>query len=256
VTIPTTRDWALKYASLGWRVFPVVVGGKRPLYRGWQRDATTDRHHIARYWRSEPAPNIGLMCGEAFVAFDIEADHLPALSAWVREHGHRLPDTPVARTGRRGIHILVAPFSEGGHALHLGGVRIGELKARGGSIVACPSRTQWRYEWLQSPVDRGVARAPDWLRSLAGERSRQPSARAESRLLTPSRAVALASGLFRIVAEAHEGERNDILFWASCRAAEHGLERSAATDILLTAARQAGLLEREARATIASGFAR
>lgn len=57
----------------------------------------------------------------------------------------------------------------------------------------------------------------------------------------------------RVVAEASEGERNRVLFWASCRAAEHGLEPSAVADILVLAAREAGLPEREARLTIASG---
>ncbi len=77
----TTRDWALAYASLGWRVFPVVAGQKRPMYRGWQRDATTDPGLIGRYWRSEPGPNIGLVCGETFDVFDIEAPHLPAVES-------------------------------------------------------------------------------------------------------------------------------------------------------------------------------
>ena len=95
----TTREWALLYASLQWRVFPVVPGGKKPMYKGWQRDATTDPYRIARSWRSEPGPNIGIISGEAFVAFDIEADHLPALTAWMREHGHHLPDTPGVRAG-------------------------------------------------------------------------------------------------------------------------------------------------------------
>jgi Bifunctional DNA primase/polymerase, N-terminal len=35
MTALSTRDWALRYASLGWRVFPVMAGGKRPLYSGW-----------------------------------------------------------------------------------------------------------------------------------------------------------------------------------------------------------------------------
>jgi P4 family phage/plasmid primase-like protien len=117
------RGWALVYASLGWRVFPVVPGEKRPMYPGWQRDATTDPGVIARYWRTEPAPNIGLICGEAFVAFDIEADHLPALRNWTRMDGHRLPATPVARTGRWGagsngktVFLAIVRAITGGYA--------------------------------------------------------------------------------------------------------------------------------------------
>jgi len=68
--------------------------------------------------------------------------------------------------------------------------------------------------------------------------------------------MAMVTALYRLVATAPEGERNDLLFWASCRAAEHGVDRSAASQILLAAARQAGLPEGEARSTIASGWAR
>jgi hypothetical protein len=35
-------EWAIAYASLGWRIFPVVRRGKRPLLPGWQDDAPTD----------------------------------------------------------------------------------------------------------------------------------------------------------------------------------------------------------------------
>lgn len=135
----TTEDWARLYASLGWRVFPVVSSDKRPLYRGWQRDATTDPAQIARSWRREPGPNIGVVCGEEFDAFDIEAAHLVAVRQWLDARGYRLPLTPLARTGRGGIHLLVAPTGIGrGRDLVLAGVHIGELKSTGGFIVVCP----------------------------------------------------------------------------------------------------------------------
>jgi hypothetical protein len=79
MTASTSQEWALAYASSGWRVFPVVRGGKKPCFTGWQDDATTDPVLIARQWRSEPTPNIGIVTGECFVAFDIEAEHLRAL---------------------------------------------------------------------------------------------------------------------------------------------------------------------------------
>lgn len=252
----TTRDWALAYGALGWRVFPVVPGAKRPMYAGWQRDATTDPDQIGRYWRGEPGPNIGLICGEAFDAFDIEAPHLPALRTWLQEHDYHLPDTPVARTGRGGIHILVrAHVRESGHVLRLDGMRIGELKAAGGFIVACPSRTVGTYAWHRSPVEVELAEAREWLTALVVEaRSRESASPPPA--VGPSLAVALVSGLYRLVAGASEGERNDILFWAACRVAERGLDQSAASEILLAAACRAGLTEREARATIASGLSR
>ena len=251
----TARDWALAYAALGWRVFPVVPQGKRPLYSGWQRDATTDPELIARYWARHPGPNIGVICGDSFDAFDIEAAHLPALRTWLRAHDYRLPDTPIAQTGRGGIHILVrARAHPASHRLRLDGVHIGELKGTGGFIVACPSRTAGAYVWHRSPLDAALAEAPAWLTGLVVERPRREGATGASPILAPSRAVALVAGLYRIVAAASEGERNRLLYWAACRVAEHGVDQNAACEILLAAAKQAGLPEREARSTISSGL--
>ena len=251
----SAREWALAYAQLGWRVFPVVPGGKRPMYAGWQRDATTDPEMIARYWRHQPGPNIGLICGEAFDAFDIEAAHLAALGAWLHAHDYRLPDTPVAQTGRGGIHILVrARARKSGHVLRLDGLHIGELKAAGGFIVACPSQTVGTYTWHRSPLEVELAEASACLTGLVVKPPRREATTANSAALAPSRAVALVAALYRLVAAATEGERNRLLFWAACRAAEHSVDQTAASEILLSAARQAGLPEREARATIASGL--
>jgi hypothetical protein len=255
VSAAETRRWAYLYADLGWRVFPVARGGKRPSYTGWQNDATTDHDLIDRWWHKDPAPNIGIVTGEAFVAFDIEVDHLEALRGWMTANGHGLPATPIARTGRGGIHVLARiPSIGSGRDLHLDGVHVGELKAKGGFIVAAPSVTRGAYGWHVAPEDALVADAPDWLLRLVASRPKLVH-RAPARL-GPSRALALASALYRLVADAPEGRRNDLLFWASCRVAERGLDADAATDVLLAAALRAGLDEREARATIASGLRR
>ncbi|RST22702.1 DNA primase, partial [Streptomyces sp. WAC04770] len=58
-------------------------------------------------------------------------------------------------------------------------------------------------------------------------------------------------GLIHFVLAAHEGQRNTRLFWAACRAYEHGFG-DAIADALTTAAIRTGLTEQEARAAIAS----
>ncbi len=117
-----------------------------------------------------------------------------------------------------------------------------------------PSVTRGPYIWVRSPFEVALAEAPAWLRALVAVPA-QGYARSSGQL-SPSRAVALVAGLHRVVAEAAEGDRNAVLFWASCRVAEHGVDRDAAAGILLAAALKAGLSEREARTTIASGFRR
>ena len=129
-----------------------------------------------------------------------------------------------------------------------------------GGVLVPPSRTVAGYAWLRSPFEHPLPQAPGWMRDLVamprlGDVT--PSGGSvDGGELTPSRAVAIAHGLFRVVADAAEGERNSTLFWAACRAREHGLDAAAASEILIAAATRSGLGEREARTTIASGFRR
>jgi hypothetical protein len=242
--------WARVYARLGWRVYPVERGGKRPVYGGWLADATTDTALIDRWWpRDANAPNIGVVAGEAFDVFDIEAPHVEAFEA--AAPGRMLPETPTARSGRGGLHIYIAPLRLGTRRLLIRGKHIGELKGSGGVLVP-PSTTTGAYEWLRDPSTVAVVAAPQWMRAMAQEA--RPSGNRPVGRLTPSRAVALMAGLYRVVAEAREGDRNGLLYWATRRVAEHGIDRDAAVNILLNAALTAGLPEREARATIASGL--
>jgi len=65
-------------------------------------------------------------------------------------------------------------------------------------------------------------------------------------------------GLVRTVAGAAEGERNQVLYWASCRAGEAVRDGRASgafiIDVLIEAAAHAGLTRREAESTIRSGL--
>ena len=67
-------------------------------------------------------------------------------------------------------------------------------------------------------------------------------------------------GALRLVAAAPTGQRNGILFWASCRLGERvhagQIAAGAAEALLVAAATTAGLAEHEARATARSGLRR
>jgi hypothetical protein len=77
------------------------------------------------------------------------------------------------------------------------------------------------------------------------------SVRPQAVTLAPGR----LAGLVRTVEAAQPGQRNDVLYWAACRAAElDGADRAAVTRALVAAALTAGLDEREARRAIASAM--
>ena len=248
-------DWAHAYAGADWRVFPVVPSGKKPAYKGWRRDATTDPELITRHWRRQPSPNVGVVAGEAFDAWDIEAPHLPALREHLRTGVHALPLTPVARSGRGGIHILTQPTGvDRSRDLFLNGVHIGELKSTGGFIVACPSVTEGPYSWLRLPVGLAVAPAPLWLLDLLDRpRLEPPLRRPTARRWDVARSL---DALAVAVRDAGEGRRNRYLYWATCRAIEEGVPETVAVAVMTRAALAAGLDRTEIEATIRSAMQR
>jgi hypothetical protein len=251
----TPREWALRYAERGWRLYPVERDAKKAIFTGWQRGATTNPELIARQWRREPYPNVGVICGETFAVFDIEAPHLPAFFDYLDAGNHILPETPVSTTGRGGLHLYVQALPEvpTTRKLRLAGVHIGEFKTTGG-VVAPPSVTVGPYRWLWLPDDPTPAMAPAWLRALIAEPARPTTGiRATGRPADPATAL---DALACAVRDEPEGNRNAILFWATCRALEEGIRPDIAGAVLRRSARAAGLPDPEILATIESAFKR
>lgn len=229
-----TVQWANFYARAGFRSFPVWSGEKRPMFSGWQKDATVDPDQIERYFRSDP--NIGLVCGEKFDAWDIEVEHVPAFLEWASNRPEPFPEGPIASTGRGGLHFLTAPTGvDGTRRLHLDGTHIGELKSRGGFILVCPSVTEQMYRWTWLPDNLQLSPAPDWLRGLLERPKTGPR-------LLPSRVTAVAEIGPRlevlgrsIIAVKDQHQRNEYLYWAMHRAVEEGVPEGIAKAGLLDA---------------------
>lgn len=249
-----TAIWAGGYASAGWRVFPIRGGDKRPLYSNWQVDATSDQAMVEQYWPETLDRNIAVVAGERFDAWDIEAAHLPRFEQWLTDNDRALPESPLAKTGRGGIHYLTAPTGVAGNRyLYLDGVHIGELKSTGGFIVIAPSKTEGYYRWLMATPHLVVAPAPDWLLGLL-ERPRGGRKYLRSSVTTPDDAVAVLGRLAAAVTHAGEGSRNNYLYWAVRRAVEEGLPILHARRVLEAAALEAGLEAEETEKTIESAL--
>lgn len=247
-----TAQWASFYARAGIRTFPIWAGEKRPMFAGWQKDATTDPDQIERYFRSDP--NIGAICGDVFDAWDIEVEHLPAFTGWLEKTGNRLPEAPIASTGRGGLHILTAPTGvDGTRYLYLDGVHIGELKSTGGFILVCPSETERMYRWTYLPDRMAVKPAPDWLLGLL-ERPKTTVHRFKARLASPEDVVEALGRLAASVQRAPQGSRNNYLYWAVRRAIEEGVPANHAQRVLKVAATESGLDAEEIEKTIESAL--
>ncbi|MBV9201236.1 MAG: bifunctional DNA primase/polymerase [Alphaproteobacteria bacterium] len=232
--------------GVGLPVFPCRAD-KRPACPHGFKDAAIATEAVRELWRHWPGPLIGVPTGKASGLFvlDIDPDGIDWLDMVCR--GGRLNVTRVHRTRRGGFHLVYRlpkeplPNSAGKLARGI------DTRGEGGYVIWPPSEG---YEVVE---DSPVAALPRWL-----ERRLRAPGQAEAE---PGTTAAFAGGwrggsrsqaLERFVALSREGERNQRLFWAACRAAETGdcqLGRR-----LIAAARACGLGEIEARRTVESAF--
>src|SRR5262245_35988338 len=130
---------ALRYASRGWAVFPLVSRTKVP-FKGTHgfKDVSMDPATICAWWAKWLDANIGIATGEASNLTVLDTDprngaHL-TLDALIAEHGV-LPATATVITGSGGRHLYfnhTFTLARGSNALGPGV----DLKSDGGFIVA------------------------------------------------------------------------------------------------------------------------
>jgi hypothetical protein len=141
--------------------------------------------------------------------------------------------------------LLKADPSIGGSKGRLGpGI---DLKSTGGYIVAAPSWIQsskngpgGTYCWEVTPFEVAPPPMPVWMTTLL---CRAPPPRPPSK---PGARYSCIEPLARFVASSPQGERNDRLYWAACRARElianRLISEASAVRRLTDAAAAAGLI--------------
>ena len=158
---------ALRYAELGYPVFPCAQGEKKPKTDHGYKDGTTDPEQIAAWWDERPAANIGIPTAGLLV-LDIEAE-----ATWLTDDLEKQLDlavAPMSTTASGGRHYvfrqpddrdwrnttrLIAPYVD--------------TRANGGLFVAPPSALPQAktYRWapgmeLDGPP-ASLPLPPDWL---------------------------------------------------------------------------------------------
>jgi hypothetical protein len=218
--------------------------------------ASVDADEVAAWWARWPDANVAIATG-ALVVFDIDGDRgARALCELEAEHGP-VPETPCVSTGcGRHLYFLALGLDVRNSAKTLGpGL---DVRGRGGYAIAPPSRHANGHIYRWHDLEQSIATFPLWLAELTratGAGVTQVEVRHErgDRYLQ-----AAIDGETRRVAGAQPGTRNDTLNRAAFRLGQlagAGLTSiDALRDPLLDAARNAGLADREALATIASGL--
>jgi hypothetical protein len=172
----TMLDAALAYAAMGWAVFPLAPGTKKPLIAGGGgfKAATTDEKQIREWWTDAPEANIGVATGKISGITVVDVDIKPwadkrgddTLRELTDKHGV-LPFTLMQNTWSGGKQIVFAfqqgaPNSAGCYGKHLDG------RNDGGYVVVPPSRVaederEGTYAWLSDPRTTTLAPMPTWL---------------------------------------------------------------------------------------------
>lgn len=231
---------ALGYAALGWPVHP-CRRDKTPLTGSWTRDATTDPATIAGWWRQWPRANVAVCTGAPGPdVLDVDCKHPGGMELCARARQAGLLDGAAAiiRTPSGGRHLWFHGTSQTGGAI--GAHRALELKATGGYVLVPPSATDaGRYQLVERCPTPGFIDWPEVRRLLV------PPAPRPRYYRTAATGARLAQWLSRQL----EGNRNNALFWACCRAMEGG--QVDLSDLVATAVRL-GLSRREAYRTAES----
>ena len=217
--------------------------GKHPRTTNGAKDATTDPTVITRWCTTWSGTNLGVVPPPGVVVVDVDrhSGGPTALAALITQHGHLVP-TWTAHTGGGGLHAWfrsAGPF----RGKLCRGV---DLKSDTGYVIVEPSlhASGRRYAWAN---ELPIATAPVWLAEMMLKR--EP-------LLRSTINAGMFSGtsddaLVRFVAASESGERNDRLYWAGRRAAEHGGSDEVFA-CLHSAAVGAGLTAHEATLTLSS----
>lgn len=245
---------------------------KAPHTRNGYHDASTVNRQLKTWDALYPTALYGLPCASNEV-FILDADRhgngdgVESLFALFTHYGFNLSSYPCVRTPRDGLHVI---FKRPAHLGKTKGRLAEAIDVRDNGYVIAPGTALpdgRQYQLLGGTIEqlaeaigkRALPLLPGWLAALVVQPPFQ--ARTQVQMHTnPDIVKRQICGLVRAVVRAPEGNRNRVLFWASCRVgalvSQSVIGEGAALALLIEAGRQAGLSNYEATATAKSGLRR
>jgi hypothetical protein len=249
-------------AGMGYAVFP-CGRNKRPAIpkaaggNGY-KDGTTDWGAIQAMWARWPGELVGVATGEmsGIAVVDVDTKHDTAREWWIANRARLLP-ARVHCTQSGGRHVIYR--HRPGLTCSASKIARGvDVRADGGYVI------WWPAAGLPVLQDSGIRPWPEWLMQLLEPVPVPAPAVSIARAVRDGDLRPMlhrAGGVLRTLVNAHEGERNRILFWAACRVRDmyqtNVLDHAASMqmiELLRAAADRAGLPQRETERTIVSAF--
>jgi hypothetical protein len=170
-------DAALRYAELGYRVFPCWPGTKKPIPENGFYGASSDPAQIEVWWKEHPLANVA-MPTEGLLGLDIDGKE----NAWLAESPEKAQELacgPLALTPRGGRHFYFR--QPGSKAWRSTTSRIAphvDTRADGGYVLLPPSRTKdGAYRWaggMELDAPGQLPEPPAWLVELLDGLATEP----------------------------------------------------------------------------------
>jgi uncharacterized protein (DUF927 family) len=245
---PDFLSWALAYAELGLRVFPVNAR-KEPFGRltpNGFKSATSDPTTIRYWWSEVPFADIAEALPAGVVVVDIDAKGDRRGSRDFERLEGRAPqavETPIASTPSGGLHLRYRADKAYKNVARIQGAPGLDTRAEGGYVVL-PGPGNGRH-WLKKLTETPLAPAPAWLDVVAEDAGpkrtrRTPGKPATSKAKKAARAV--LAGAPGNITEAPNGLQRDTLnreaFMVGLRVGRGELDRDIAYETLHAAGAQ------------------
>ena len=255
-----TLEAARTYVRLGYAVLPLAPGEKRPhgaLVPQGLKEASHDATRLRAWWRVCPRCGVGLLAPQGVLVLDFDV-----LEAWevLRRAFPALEDAPRQKTPRGGYHVFLRLPDEVRLSATVRRVPGVDLRGMGRAyVVAAPTRLKdgGDYAWEVPLVSCGeLPGVPEGL-LLKLLPPPPPPPQDVRQGASPRRLLALLEAYARVVARAPKGTRHNTLIryaLATGGLIPHGLDSAEAAQVLIAAALEAGLPEKEARDAVAWGL--